>query len=79
MSDSTKIAEPLYTGDDAGLLAASRLPREAGLATRVRTMIEAGSSDQTVDRYIEGWIISAGSSDQKALHHTLAAVHRQLN
>jgi len=70
---------PAYQGDDPGLRAASKLPLRAGLATRVRCMIENGSTDETVDRYIEGWIQSAGGDPNSTLHHDIAVARCNLN
>jgi poly-beta-hydroxyalkanoate depolymerase len=43
---------------DPFLLTLAALPRTAGLATRVRTMIESGASDAILDVYIQSWIES---------------------
>ena len=65
---------PRYTGDDPALLAISKLPLQASLATRVRTMIEAGASDLFVDCYIAAWIDSARTDVEanRDLHFALA-------
>jgi hypothetical protein len=39
--------------------ALAALPRTAGLATRVRAMIDAGASDVFLDVYVATWIESA--------------------
>jgi hypothetical protein len=73
--DRFRPSNPLrYSGDDPGLLAIARLPLQAGLATRVRTMIEAGSTDQIVDVFIAAWIESARADvdANRCLHLTLA-------
>jgi hypothetical protein len=68
-------AEPTRrVGDDPGLLAIARLPLQCGLATRVRTMIEAGSTDLAVDLYIAAWCDSARTDvdANRNLHFALA-------
>jgi hypothetical protein len=73
-------ADPLrYSGDDPGLIAISRLPLQAGLATRIRTAIEAGWKDEDCDRYIEGWIESASDDPTRNLHRQLDALRRGLH
>jgi hypothetical protein len=67
---------PLRDTSDPGLLAISKLPLQAGLATRVRTMIEAGSTDQAIDIYIEAWIESASGEPNRKLHRDLDAIRR---
>jgi hypothetical protein len=72
-------AEPLkYTGSDPILLALAKLPLQAGLATRVRTAIEAGATDEFVDQYVESWCNSAQSPDNENphLHSDLDALRR---
>ena len=65
---------------EPGLQAIATLPLQAGLATRVRTMIEAGSTDQTVDLYIEAWIDSAAKNvdPNRKLHRKLDTLRRGL-
>jgi hypothetical protein len=62
--DRFRMAALRYTGDDPGLLAASKLPLHAGLASRVRCMILNGSSDETVDLYIDGWIEASDGGER---------------
>ena len=58
----------------AALAALAGLPRIAGLATRVRAMIEAGASDIFVDCYIASWCDSARDDldENRHLHLELA-------
>lgn len=77
--DRFRAGEPLRElPNDPGLRAIQRLPMQAGLATRVRTMIDAGSTDEAIDRYIEGWIESATRSPNQTLHRELDALRRGL-
>lgn len=61
---------------DPGLLAIQGLPSSAGLATRVRMMIEAGSTDEAVDQYLCAWIRSVVAAAPE--HIRMAELQRAL-
>jgi hypothetical protein len=65
---------PPVVADNPVADALAALPRTAGLATRVRSMIEAGASDVFVDCYIAAWIGSARADvdANRDLHFKLA-------
>jgi hypothetical protein len=71
---------PLRDITDPGLQAIATLPLQAGLGTRVRTMIEAGSTDEVIDLYIAAWIDSArvDVGANRDLHFQIAAHLRGL-
>ena len=65
---------PPVVADNPVADALAALPRTAGLGTRVRTMIEAGSTDEVIDLYIASWIGSARADvdANRDLHFKLA-------
>lgn len=67
---------PPVVADNPVADALAALPRTAGLATRVRSMIEAGASDVFVDCYIASWCESARTDvdANRRLHFQIAAL-----
>ena len=68
---------PPAAAEDLVASALAALPRAAGLAVRVRTMIDAGASDVFVDVYIVTWVDSA-RDDLDANRHLHLELARQL-